>query len=660
MKAAQFAAFVAFGLRGRRLGTHTYIIPMTSSPTLGALRLSAIPLACASLFYSHLAVAQVQLPTQPQTQPQAVLITATRQAQPVNEILLDHDIITAQEIALAGPISVAQLLQKRRGVEIASNGGVASASSVFLRGTATNQSLVLVDGVRVGSATTGGATYANIPLSQIDRIEIVYGPLSSLYGSDAIGGVIQIFTKQGSTFLEPTATVGFGGKGTRTQQAGISGSTGGERNVRFSLQAGHEEADGFSASKPPSGPFTFNPDRDGYSRNSANGQVSWKLSSAHELGASFLQSRLKNQFDAGLDFDDTSVERLENVSLNLKSQFLPNVKSHFQASRSSDKNDTDASFGIVQFNTVRHDYSFQNDISFGRDLLQVVLEHQKEEVGSNEVALQRSRQTNSQALSYQLRRNAHLASVSLRHDNNSQFGGRTTGSLGYGYRITRAWRVNGSFGTSFRAPAFNELFFPSFGVETNRPERGRNAEISTNYQAGDQNFSATYFRNRLSDLLVFTPVCPVQPETRPFGCAANINQALLRGLSLGASSKWQHWTLRGSLDFQDPHDETTDKRLARRSRKYGNVALEYASGPFTGSIESIFSGDRFDDAANSQPIAGYGLVNLAGSYQFAPNWSVFARFDNIGNKDYELAKNFNTPRRTGFIGVRFDGKPGVQ
>ncbi len=614
--------------------------------------MAAIPLACAALFHSTLSLADAPV--------QTLLVTATRQPQPVNEILLDHEIITAEEIAAAGPVSLAQLLQKKRGVEISSNGGVGSTASVFLRGTANNQSLVLVDGVRIGASTTGGATIATIPLAQIDHIEIVYGPLSSVYGADAIGGVIQIFTKQGNTYLEPTASLGFGSKNTRTQQAGIAGSSGGEHALRFSLQAGHESSDGFSASKPGAGPFTFNPDRDGYSRNSASGQVSWKLSAIHEVGANFLQSRLKNQFDAGLDFDDRSVEKLENLAFNLKSQFSSSWKSQFQIARSADKNDTDASFGQNRFDTIHRYYNWQNDIAIGRDLLQLVLEHHREEVESSEPGLERTRITNSQALSYQVRRDAHLLSVSARHDDNSQYGGRSTGSLGYGYRVTPNWRLGTSFGTSFRAPAFNELFFPGFGVDTNRPERGRNAEASVNYQSAAANFSATYFRNRLTDLLVFTPICPVQPETHPFGCAANINEAVLKGLSLGGRVKWQQWSLRSSLDFQDPRDVSNDKRLARRARRHGSLTLDYAAGPLTASIETIFSGNRFDDAANSQPIAGYGLVNLLGSYQFAPNWSAFARVNNVGSKDYELAKNFATQRINTFIGVRYGGSPGIQ
>ena len=167
-----------------------------------------------------------------------------------------------------------------------------SVTSVFLRGSDNRQTVVLVDGVRIGASTTGGTTWASLPLNQIDHIEIVYGPLSSLYGADAVGGVIQIFTKQGSGKLAPTVAMSMGGYGSRSQEIGVSGSTAGEHPLRFALRAGHDSADGFSASKPGAGTFTYHPDRDGYKRDSLGLQLGWKLASHHELGLNLMQNRI--------------------------------------------------------------------------------------------------------------------------------------------------------------------------------------------------------------------------------------------------------------------------------------------------------------------------------------------------------------------------------
>jgi vitamin B12 transporter len=617
------------------------------------------PLALVSALLSIFPLVTIICPSVAQAQAaaaQTVLVTATRVPTPASEIIADHEVITAEEIALAGDSSLAQLLQKKRGIEIASNGGPGANASVFIRGANTQQNVVLVDGVRVGASTTGGATWSTIPLSQIDHIEIVYGPLSSLYGADAIGGVVQVFTKKGGAYLSPTASIGFGSKATRSQEAGISGSSAGEHAVHFAISAAHTASDGFSAAKPGAGPYTYNADKDGYDRDSASGQVSVLLAPGHELGASLLQSRLASQFDAGPGFDDRSVEKLENTSLYSKNQFVKGWNSTLQLSRSADKNATQASYGPSQFDTTQTTVNWQNDISLGPDLLQVVLEHRKEAVDASEPALVRERTTKSYALAYQLKRGAQLATASIRNDDSSQYGNQTTGSVAYGYRLTGALRFSASAGTSFRAPAFNELYYPQYGVASNKPERGRNAEIGVVYDDGRSQLSASYYHNRISDLLVFVPVCPVDISTHDFGCAYNVNQALLTGLSLGAATSYQHFSVRGALDLQDPRDETTDKRLARRAKRHGTLALEYTAGAFKGGVESVFSSQRFDDAANGDALAGYGLLNFTASYAVTRDWSVFGRWNNATNKDYELARNYATIGSNLFVGVRYGSK----
>ena len=182
--------------------------------------------------------------------------------------------------------------------------------------------------------------------------------------------------------------------------------------------------------------------------------------------------------------------------------------------------------------------------------------------------------------------------------------------MSYGYRITNALRANASYGTSFRAPTFNELYYPGFGVASNRPEEGKNTEVGLHYEDGKTQYSVVYFHNRLTDLLVNLPVCPVEQATHQFGCAFNVNKALIEGVSLGASTVLGNFTVRGSLDLQDPKDETTKLQLARRAKKHGTLGLEYNAGMLSTGSELIFSGERFDDTANRNRVAGYGVVNL--------------------------------------------------
>ena len=581
----------------------------------------------------------------------AVQVTSTRTPQPVRDVLTDNVVITAEQIAASGQTSLVDLLQQQRGLEVSRNGGPGTAASVFLRGTGNAQNVVLVDGVRVGSSTLGGASWSALPLSQIDRIEIVYGPLSTMYGADAIGGVVQIFTKKGERAPSLAVGAGLGSYGTRSLEAGLAGATGGEHAVRYSVNVARERAEGFSATRPQS--LYYNPDKDGYTRESASGQLGMDLAKGHEIGLTFLHSRLEGDYDAGPSpVNDRSINHAGAYSLYSRNQLLPNWSSLLRYSSGLDRARDISAYGVDTARTRQEALTWQNDITLGSDLAQFLVERRIEHVDSSNFSAD-SRATNAIAASYQLRRGAHLASASLRNDDSSQYGSKTTGNLGYGYRITDALRVNASAGTSFRAPSYNELYFPGYGVPANRPERGRNVEAGVYYEKGGDRFSAVFYRNRVTDLIAYAAECPVSPGSYPFGCAYNVNQALLTGVTLGASTRFGPYTLRGSLDFQNPRDETSDLLLPRRARRHGTVALEYAAGAMSGGVESRFASRRYDDSANSTALGGYALLNLYASYQLGRDWSVYGRWNNILDKNYELASGYATAGSNVFVGVRY-------
>lgn len=611
----------------------------------------AISVAVAAIFPSVSAFAQTAVTP---SGAQNVVITAGRQVQAAKDVLADNVVITADDIAKSGAASIVDLLQQQRGIEIARNGGPGSNASVFIRGGSNAQNVVLVDGIRIGSSTSGGATWATIPLAQIERIEIVYGPLSSLYGADAVGGVVQIFTKKGSGVITPTASVGLGSYGLRKIAAGVSGSTDG--SFSFALNAGHEEADGFSATRPTAGPYSYNADKDGYTLDSVSGRLGYEIAKGHDLGINFLQSRLNAQFDAGPGYDDRNIQKLETLAIFSKNRFASNWLSTVQIAETADKGFSDASYGKSQFDTKQTSLNWQNDISLGKDVLQLVYEHREEKVESTTKELIGKRTTNSLAGSYIFKQDAHLASASARYDDSSQYGSKVTGSVAYGYRLSDALRVNASYGTSFRAPTFNELYYPSYGISTNKPEKAKNAEIGIYYEDGVSQLSAVYYSNKATDLLVTANVCPVEQASHKYGCAYNVNKATLSGLTLGGSTHLGDLTLRGSLDIQDPKDDTTGLRLARRSKQHGSLAAEYAIAKAKVGVETVFSGDRFDDVTNKKSLGGYSLLNLYATYDVAANWSVIGRWNNALNKDYELAKNYTTMGSNVFVGLNYGFK----
>lgn len=583
-----------------------------------------------------------------------VLITATRQVQAAKDVLADNVVINAEQIMKSGATSIVDLLQQQRGIEISRTGGAGSVSSIFIRGAANAQSVVFVDGVRIGSSTTGGATWSSIPLSQIERIEIVYGPLSSLYGADAMGGVIQLFTKKSGAKARTSLSFGIGSEGLRKWEAGVFGSS--ANDFQYGLNAAKESSDGFSASKPGAGTYTYNPDRDGYTQKSFNGNLSWKIATDVSVGVNFVQSTLDVDFDAGLGYRDRGQQKFDNAVSFVKAKLASNWNSSLQFARTNDRVFSDASYGKSQADTKQSGWTWQNDVSFGKDVLQFVVEDRKEEVSTTTQGLGGKRDTLSYALAYVMKYDAHQASVSARLDDSSQYGKHETGSVAYGYHLSDVLRVNASYGTSFRAPTFNELYYPGFGVASNKPEVGKNAEIGLYYDDAVTQISAVYYDNKITDLLVNTSPCPVEKATHLYGCAFNVNKARLSGFTFGASTKIAQFNLRATVDIKDPKDETTGKRLARRAKQHASFGIDYRWSDLTLGLETVLSKERFDDAANKNRLAGYGIVNLVATYQVAANWSVLGRWNNIANKDYELAKNYRTPGSNFYLGLNYGFK----
>jgi vitamin B12 transporter len=582
-----------------------------------------------------------------------VVVTATRTPQAAADILADHTLITANDIDRSGASNLIDLLQQQRGIEVVRNGGPGTASTVLIRGADAKQSLVLVDGVRIGSSTTGTANWAALPLSNIERIEIVYGPLATLYGADAIGGVVQIFTRHGDGAPHVTASLTAGSEQARNADVGIDGKSG---RVSYAIAATRDQDDGFSATRR--GTSSYNPDNDGYRRDSASARLAFDASADSQVGLQYLHSRLQAQYDSGASaFDTRTVQDLDNIAVFANTRILPNWRVQGQIAQADDKSasiTSAAASGTSAIETRQTQYSVQSDLALGPDLLQVLLERREEDVlSSSTAALNTSRATNAIGASYSMKRGASLATASVRRDDSTQYGGKTTGALGYGYHFTPSLRANISAGTSFRAPTFNELYFPGYGIATNKPEQGRNVEGGLYWGAGDKEASVVYFHNRLSNLLVTAAVCPVSPAIYTSGCAYNVDRATLSGVTIGGHTRLAAIDLRGSLDFQDPRDDTTGANLVRRARRHADFNADTTHGALTLGAGLQVSGRRYDDAANRNALGGYGLVNLFAQYRLSSDWSVLVRWNNVADKRYELARYYGTAGSQLFVGVRY-------
>jgi vitamin B12 transporter len=570
------------------------------------------------------------------------VVTSSRQSELARDSIHPVTVITAQEIRDSGAGSVIDLLRTFGGVEVSTNGGLGQASDVFIRGANSDHTVVLVDGVRIGSATLGTAPLESIPLDLIDRIEILPGPSSSLYGADAIGGVIQIFTRsaQRSPGLEVDLTGGtYGLVGLDANWAGTqAGNT-------FSLAAGALRTRGYDVTTAAY--FGHNPDSDGY----ANGHVllNWvrTLSTDSEIGASFMRSQGRVRFDDGPIGDSFSDNVTQTVALHWKGRLVDGIASELTGAQASDLSNVVSASAPGHFDTRQDQVSWLNRTALIGGTATAGVEWLRQSISSTESYGQTGRQIPGVLLGWRGQPGGQGVQIDLRHDWNNQFGGYTTGQAAWATHFTRDWRVRASYGTAFHPPSFNELYFPGFGNPSLHAERSRSAEVGVDGRLGAVELVATAFQNRIRDLIDYTP-----PNYIP----VNVARARIEGLSLQAQAAPSPATrIRFNATMQQPKDEDTGLRLPRRARAFGGASVTQRFSSFRLGAEWAAVGRRFD-SANESPdssMGGYGLVNVFGSWTISPDWKLDLRIDNLTGKDYVTAVSFVPPPRRGQMILRW-------
>jgi vitamin B12 transporter len=632
-----------------------------ASALFAALLSSAIPFTNAAAQTPSVSVSNTADPLNP------IVVTATRTPTRASDVLADNVYIGPEEIAQAGQSSLVELLQRQRGVEITgATGSGGSGTSVFLRGTSNQQTLLLIDGVRVEAGFLGGPSWSAIPLSIIDHIEIIFGPQSSLYGSDAIGGVIQIFTKTGDGPFQASASTGYGTYGTTISEAGLYGRGGEDGKVKYSISATQEVSSGFNliAKNMPSR-STYNTSQNmGYTRDGGTGKISYEFSRNQELGMQFFASRLKSQASADPTTLAESIGSVSSFSVFSKNQLTDIWKSYLQASQSYDSGQN--LYYNSLYNTKQNIYTWQNDIQIGRDTLQLLAERRTQNVFSDDVnynsfpflqkQFSQTRNTNSFAGLYQLNRGPHLANASFRNDNITGYGSQNTGGISYGYFFTKQLRMNINYGTGFRAPTFNDLYYPGYGNANIQAEKSKNTEAGIHYESRRYDARLVAYSNTITNLIQASGSNTSQcaPGSYGFsGCATNVGAAKITGLSIGGALRQGNFSLRGSFDQQNPVNETSGEVLAKRAKQFGNAGIEYQKGLIKAGAEGNFVGTRYDSYPAGAEMGGYALFNLYGDYQLMRDLSLFARWNNVFNKDYQLSYGYNTPGSNVFVGLRY-------
>lgn len=587
-----------------------------------------------------------------------IVVTATRTEEPLEAVLADVTVIGRDAIERSGAASLAELLRTSAGVETSQNGGVAGLTGVFLRGSRTAQTLVLVDGVRLENPTSGGANLEFIPIASIERIEIVKGPMSSLYGSGAIGGVIQIFTRDAAggygTGTRREASVSAGSLGTAAVSAGLSARS---ASSRWNFSASHDRTDGFDATVP--GSVNYQADRDQSRRDSFAAGFAHRFSEQVEIGFDARTTRGRTAYDDPWSTPASAELTFRSDALTAFARLHPNAAWDSTLRLGSTAIDYDyAAFSFAP-RTSSRTITWQNSYAIDAGSLLFGLEHLHQKIAGSGVTtgdyayVRDDRATRSGYVGYELERAAHSLRVNVRRDDIGSVGAQTSGTLAYGWRASDHWRLRASVGSAFRAPTFDDLYSPFGANPALRPERSLGWEFGADYRYQASTVRTSLFASRIRDAI----------ELDSDFVPQNLASTRVRGVSADARHAIGALVLRAAITIQDPEGRWTDPvtgeqhsgELARRARRYGTLGASWHGHGWRLDGELVTQGRRVD--SDGAAMGGYAVLNLDASWALARDWEVFARATNLGDRSYQSASGYASAPRQLMLGLRFAGTP---
>lgn len=584
-----------------------------------------------------------------------IVVTPTLTSRTVDESLSSVTVIDRERIDRQQPRELSDLLRGQPGIDLTSNGAFGKNTSVFTRGTGSESTVLLIDGIRMNSATGGAPAWQFLSPQLLDRVEIVRGPRSSVYGSDAVGGVVQAFTPEGEGEASPWIQFGGGSFRQREFGAGVAGSEG---NTSYSIAHNYFETDGIAIERGG--------DRRGFRNNASIGRLSHQFDGGIRLSATGLRSEGNTEFrDGDTDYlfqafglrADLPVTRWWDAALTV--------------SESRDEAATVQNTGASRFDTKRHEIRLQNSIYIDSHELVVGGDFRRDRVDGTTDFDESRRDNDGVFAQFLLDLGALDVQLAARWDDNEAYGQETTGSGAVGLRIDKFHRVRLSHGTAFRAPTFNDLFFPRTdfpGVDSDfrfsgnpdlSPERSRTTELGVSgtyqviswdaalYQTDVRNLIQTQTTSSFSDGRL---ILESQPE--------NVDRARIRGIELGAVGQFDPWTIGGVANLIDPRDRDTRNRLRRRVSHSLRLEVDRDFGAFSFGATGIYAGDRYDDPGNENRISGYALLNARAAWEFSENWSTLLTVDNVFDRDYATAlinsdEPFQQAGRSAFLSVRY-------
>ena len=588
-----------------------------------------------------------------------VIVTATRTPATVDAALAAVEVIDRAQIDASSARSLPELLRGRAGITLINQGGLGKLSTLFMRGTESDHTLFLIDGVRVGSTTSGLTSLQDIPLAQIDHIEIVRGPRSSLYGADAIGGVIQIFTRRDSRAgAHGHARIAIGSNRLREASAGVElrGARGG-----VGVDVAHQSTAGINACLGDYNPATWagagcfivpgtHLDRDGYRNNSAGVHADFSPSTAWQLDARATRAIGHNDYDGNYVDNSDIVQQTVGGS----ARWTPSQSVQLKLTLGRNTDDSANYLGPVfsnRFVTTRDTGNLQADFTLAQaQVLTTGFDWLRDAAATQDPWSPFTARRGNRAgfAQYQGTFGKQDLQLSLRHDDNDQFGGHTTGGMAWGMNLAAGWRVTASHATAFKAPTFNELYYPGASNPLLRPEDARSSELSLTRSGDGWQLQANAYQTRVSDLIAWD-----SSQFKP----VNVDSARIRGVELTGVLALGDWSLRGQLSWLDARNQSAGtnhgKQLARRPTRSARLDLDRDIGDWGFGISGIAEASRWDDVANSLRVGGYGTLDARASWRLAKGWTLQANVVNAFDKRYQTSAWYAQPGREYTLSLRW-------
>jgi len=600
--------------------------------------------AWAALFPLH---GQAQLSAGTQLDP--VVVTATGYPQPLTDSLAHATVLTREDIERSQAVDLPTLLAREAGVQFARNGGRGAATTLFLRGAPSSQVLMLVDGVpQTRQDASGALSVEHLMLDQVERVEVVRGNVSAIYGSGAIGGVIQVFTKRGNGAPSGDVTVEGGSYGYARIGANASGQFGA---ARLAIGIAGQETNGFSAQDPLANP-AVNPDRDGYRNGSGSASISHEWAPGHTLGLALTQSDGKLDYDSAFaSAIDTQTSRTKVSTARLSSSNQVSAAWQSQVSYGWQRDDSrfveSGAFGFnSQYISGNQLLTWSNRVTLNPDWkLSAGMEWQRQSISTDDGfggVYDKSRNVGAVFAGAQGQIGASSVQLNVRYDNVGGIGGQTTGYLGYGLQLAPQWKLSASVSSAFNAPPLGYLYAPYFGNPALEAEQANSVELGLQYAADGQWMRATLFSSRVRNEFQY------DFATSTFG---NIARSDNHGVELSYNGVLGTTELGGSLTLQDPTNAESGERLLRRARTLAAVTVWQPVGSWRVGAQWAYVGSRID--VGDVTLGSYSLIDLLVQWDVGRGAQVFGRIENLFDKKYQTTYGYNQPSLGAFVGLRW-------